>query len=607
MNISRLESPLRLNGHQNPWPASAIEDAIFAPAECSQPCVPPRTTLALADRAARERIYFLRHEIFATELGQHSTNDAHRLTDSLDEFNLYLTATISDELAGFISITPPTRNARAKRNPAYSIDKYISRDQLPFPIDERTFEIRLLSVLKPWRGSAVAALLMYGALRWVEAHGGSRIVAIGREAILDFYEKAGLNRTAISFQSGAVRYELLHATPAKLRRQAEALQIPARLERDTTWNLPFPFAKPAACFHGGAFFGAIGEKFDHLERSQEIINADVLDAWFPPAPAVIEALEKWGSWIVRSSPPPDSAGLIATIAAARHLPDDAILPGAGSSDLIFLALRAWFDSSARVLILDPTYGEYAHVLEKVIRCRVDRFTLKRSQGYRIDSTELGRMLQKNYDLVVLVNPNSPTGQHLRRNELEALLAKAPSTTRFWIDETYVDYVAPDQSIERYAAETENVVVCKSMSKVYALSGVRAAYLCANPAQLEFLRSITPPWAVSLPAQISAVRALESPDYYRQRYAETAALRMQLKTGLEAIGVEVIPAVANFLLFHLPNSSPSANELIQRCAGRGLFLRDASTMGAQLGPHAVRIAVKDEQTNERMLTLLRQML
>ena len=117
-----------------------------------------------------------------------------------------------------------------------------------------------------------------------------------------------------------------------------------------------------------------------------------------------------------------------------------------------------------------------------------------------------------YDLVVLVNPNSPTGQHIPRAKLANALRRAPAHTRVWVDETYVEYAGPGQSLEHFAAASENVLVCKSMSKVYGLSGARVAYLCAGPHQLEALRAITPPWVVSLPAQVAAVRALQNPDY-----------------------------------------------------------------------------------------------
>ena len=208
--------------------------------------------------------------------------------------------------------------------------------------------------------------------------------------------------------------------------------------------------------------------------------------------------------------------------------------------------------------------------------------------------------------MVLVNPNSPTGRHVPREELIAVLRHAPPATRIWVDETYVEYAGPDQSLETFAAASENVIVCKSMSKVYALSGVRAAYLCAGPHQLEPLRPITPPWAVSLPAQVAAVKALQDPAYYAARYEETHRLRGQLIESLRPLGLEIVPSVANFLLCHLPAGGPDAATVVSRCREHGLFLRDASIMGSQMGSHALRIAVKDADTNRRLVEVLQDL-
>jgi histidinol-phosphate/aromatic aminotransferase/cobyric acid decarboxylase-like protein len=170
----------------------------------------------------------------------------------------------------------------------------------------------------------------------------------------------------------------------------------------------------------------------------------------------------------------------------------------------------------------------------------------------------------------------------------------------------VDYAGPGQSLEPFAARSENVIVCKSMSKSYALSGARVAYLCAGPHQLESLRPLTPPWAVSLPAQIAAVKALEDPGYYAAKYEETHALRRQLIEMLKPLNWEIIPGVTNFVLCHLPENGPDADTLIARCRERGLFLRNAATMGTCLGDRAVRIAVKDAETNRRMVGILTEL-
>ena len=104
-----------------------------------------------------------------------------------------------------------------------------------------------------------------------------------------------------------------------------------------------------------------------------------------------------------------SEGLIARIAAVRGVAPEAVLPGGGSSSLIFLAMRQWLTRSSRTLILDPTYGEYAHVFDNVINCGTTRLCLNREDGYQVDLGGLETELEKAYDLCVIVNPNNPTG------------------------------------------------------------------------------------------------------------------------------------------------------------------------------------------------------
>jgi histidinol-phosphate/aromatic aminotransferase/cobyric acid decarboxylase-like protein len=371
-------------------------------------------------------------------------------------------------------------------------------------------------------------------------------------------------------------------------------------------EMSFPFLDAPCCFHGGAFFQAIGSGFDTLERREVIVNADVLDAWFPPSPGVVSTLEEHLSWLVRTSPPAQCEGLCEAVAAYRGVRRENILPGAGSSDLIYRAFRHWLDRESRVLILDPTYGEYRHVLEKVIGCRVELLKLLRQDGYRVNLDELARQIKQGYDLVVLVNPNNPTGRHIRRSDLESLLNTVPPETRMWIDEAYIDYVGAAESLERFAAERENVIVCKTMSKVYALSGMRVAYLCASPQQLSDLISLTPPWVVGLPAQVAAVRALQDAGYYEEQYERTHLMRGEMHEALQGIGIpEIVPGEANFLMFHLGESQPTGEEAIERAREAGVFVRDAANMGSDLGLRALRIAIKDPVGNERVLRTLRQ--
>ena len=206
---------------------------------------------------------------------------------------------------------------------------------------------------------------------------------------------------------------------------------------------------------------------------------------------------------------------------------------------------------------------------------------------------------------MLVNPNNPTGQLVPRREIEQLVARLAPRTRLWVDEAYLDYVDRSQSMERVAVTSANVFVCKSLSKVYALSGLRAAYLCGNAAEIARLRRLTPPWAVSLPAQLAAVRALEDVVYYRARYCETDRLRAQLRAALAALpGIDEICGAANFLLCHLTENAPPVESLLEDCRREGVYLRNVNNMGRALGTRVFRTAVKDAAANERITATLR---
>ncbi len=365
---------------------------------------------------------------------------------------------------------------------------------------------------------------------------------------------------------------------------------------------PIPISNTVVCAHGGAFWEAIGPDFTQLTRRIKVINADVLDAWFPPAPGVMETLNTDLPWLLRTSPPTESIGLRQAISAARQVPLDSLAVAAGSSSLMYLALRTWLTAESRVLLPDPTYGEYAHLLEEVIGCHVDRVDVD-------PEAILTAVSERNYDLLVLVNPNNPTGEFWPRATMENLANQIPTQTRIWVDEAYIDYAGAGESVEEIAAQSENMVVCKSLSKVYALSGARAAYLSGPPTMMQELHRLSPPWAVSLIAQVAAVAALEDPDYYAARYAETHVLRNGLQEMLHDAFSEwtISTSPANWLLCRLPQSGPIAAEVYYRCRTKNLFLRDLSALGPKLGPYALRIAVKDELQNQRIVeTLIRVM-
>jgi histidinol-phosphate/aromatic aminotransferase/cobyric acid decarboxylase-like protein/N-acyl-L-homoserine lactone synthetase len=548
-------------------------------------------------------IHELRHRVYAEELGQHLPNAEGRLVDGLDGDNVYLVAARGADRFGFVSVTPPWAGR-------YALDKYLNRAELPLLDEADVFEVRLLTVEPDARAGAAGALLMYAALRWIASRGGRRVVAMGRADLLGMYRAAGLRPVGRTVRSGAVDFEVLTGEVAELSRGAAGRHAAtvARLAAGVDWRLDAPFAPgPDGCEHGGASFTAVGADFRTLERRHEVVAADVLDAWFPPAPGAREVLAGDVGWVARTSPPTGAEGLLAELAAVRGLPPETLTVGAGSSDLIFRAFGRWLSPTSRVLLMDPGYGEYAHVTERVIGCRVDRFRLRRDEGWRIDPVRLSAAVAGGaYDLVVVVNPNNPTGRHAPSAELREVITAAPARTRWWIDEAYHGYVEAAESLAPFAARDPRVVVCTSMSKTYALSGVRAAYLVAEPGTAAELNRWTPPWAVGLPAQLAAVAALRDPAYYATALLRTHELRGRLAAELAAVdaSIAVEESVANFLTLTLPQGGPSAASLVAECRRHGVYLRDLSPLSPAYEGRTVRVAVRGTGENARIVDAFR---
>jgi histidinol-phosphate/aromatic aminotransferase/cobyric acid decarboxylase-like protein len=334
------------------------------------------------------------------------------------------------------------------------------------------------------------------------------------------------------------------------------------------------------------------------------VPADVLDAWFPPAPSVVEALRDDPAWIARTAPPTNADALRAALADTHSVPEACLALGAGSSDLIFRAFTAWLAPDVRALVPDPTYGEYAHVLERVVGARVDRFELPRDRGFALDvHAWADRVAEGGYDVAVLVNPNNPTGSVVEREALIAALERIPTTTLVWIDEAYSCYAPQPTSVITHAPWRPGLVVCRSLSKAYALSGLRIAIACASEDLAQELRARTPPWIVGLPAQVAAIAALGEGEYYAARHKETAELRERLVDRLRRLGFAVSTGCLNAVLVRLPAPLPDAATVTHLARREGVFVRDLTGLSAAFPGRTIRVAVRSDAENERIAEVL----
>ena len=558
-----------------------------------------KITVKIADQKEREEIYKYRYKIYSLELKQHKENPEKMLKDAIDEINTYIIVKINDNIAGFVSITPPGGK--------YGLDKYIDRTEFPY-IYDNMFEGRLFSVLEEFRGTNTAMLLFFAILRYVEENGGTKIMTIGRSDLVEFYEKTGLKNLDRSIQSGEVTFKLLYAEVKDIRKKAATVyeKMLSRITANIDWQLDFPMISNKVCFHGGEYINNSLEVLENPEKLKEIITADVLDAWFPPSSKVIDVLNKNLSLLIKTSPPVNGKFIEEKIARVRNIPKENVLVGSGSSDLIFLSFLNLLNEKSKVLLLDPCYGEYAHILKNVIKCGFDRFILEENDNFCVDIDKFSQILTKNYDMVVIINPNNPTGNLIDKDSLKNIIEKTNKNTIFWIDETYIDYIGKSNSLEELTKTHKNIIICKSLSKIFAFSGIRAAYLCSSPQIISKLRNITPPWQLSFLSQVAIFNALDDYSYYEQKYIETSILKEDFVSELSKINnIKVISHGANFIFCKILDEKTKSIDLINYCKNYNLYLRDVTNMGTNFHGKFFRIAVKDKDANKKMIEIIKE--
>ena len=526
----------------------------------------------------------LRHEVYAEELNQYDGNEEGTLEDPGKYFIVCLD---KEKLVGYVSLNDSNN---------FRMTKHLSESALEHDIISNltgnmstTYEVRALTVDPKYRGQKISEGLMIHVLNFLNQVGGSDIIAMGHIDVLGLYRKIGMNIIeGNSILVGALEYKTMHmdvvSTVKKYKHLIES-------------NEDDP------CYHGGASWDESG--FDFSLRDSLIV-ADVLDSPFPPCPEALEVISNQLERCCQESPPTHSEELIETISSVRGILSQNILVSSGSSSLMFSCLPRLLDQDSKVLILSPMYGEYEHILKHVIGCEITIFPLYADDGFVIDSESLVS-ISRSHDAIILVNPNSPTGVYsdiIHQVVSEINNPDIKSECKFiWVDETYIDYIEDAESLEPLVSKFPNLLVCKSMSKCYALSGLRVAYLSSQKA--DFLKRYIPPWSVSLPAQLAAISALNNPEYYLQQYQIIHQEREKLSKQLTEIGFKVYPGVANFLLTTLPeNCNFTSSSFIALCREKGLFVRDAQNMGVTLTDKSVRFAIRSPKENSAMFNLIR---
>ncbi|MCD7829174.1 MAG: threonine-phosphate decarboxylase CobD [Clostridiales bacterium] len=299
-------------------------------------------------------------------------------------------------------------------------------------------------------------------------------------------------------------------------------------------------------------------------------------------------------------PDPQCRALRRAIAEVEGVSPEQIFCGNGAAELLdrlALALRP-----RRAMVLAPTFGEYERAL-RANGCKAISHYLKPEREFDV-TEDLLRVLRPGLDLLILCNPNNPTGRTLSAPLLAELCRRCQALdTVLVVDESFLSLTDTEAQTDLRPLLTEcpRLALLRSLTKSYAMPGLRLGYLlCGDLVLLERVSLAGQPWGVSVPAQYAGIAAMRRSDWPRLGRKAAAPQRRRLTEELRKLGFRVWDSRANYLLFY----SSRQTDLRERLLQRDLLIRDCSGFPG-LGPGYYRIAVRTEAENTRLLQALEE--
>ncbi len=300
-------------------------------------------------------------------------------------------------------------------------------------------------------------------------------------------------------------------------------------------------------------------------------------------------------------PEPEGRGLKELLGRRLGIGTENLILGNGAVELIYLLAQAL--KPAKALIPAPTFSEYGAALE----CQGAQIRISYlQQDFRLDPDALELA---GCDLLVLCNPNNPTGYFLPEADFRAILDRARQERAFVVvDESFMDFLPPSRQWRafRYLAEYDRLFVLYSLTKFFAIPGLRLGCGIGSTGLVRELVSRKDPWNVNSLALAAGEAALREPEYEERSRRLIDEEREFLSRELGRLpGLKPYPAAANFLL--VQNSGAiRGRDLVHRLGVKGILVRDCGNFPG-LGERYFRVAVKDRKSNTRLLQALAQVL
>ena len=378
-------------------------------------------------------------------------------------------------------------------------------------------------------------------------------------------------------------------------------------------------------FHGGNIYKIFREKNikEILDYSSNINPYGIPESLKKRITENLEILERY--------PDPDYVELREKLAYLNKVDISNIILGNGATEIIFLFMKVI--NPKKILIVSPTFGEYERAVKATeiprdivsLSCsgdnknienkeiEIEYFELKESDDFKLNIGNLKNELEKKYDLLIICNPNNPTGKFLKLAQTEEILKECNKyDTKLFIDEAFIEFLADGmkESIINTEENKKNLFVTRAFTKFFAIPGLRLGYGMYFDKELEQkISEKKEPWSVNNIAEMAGLTVLDDTEYIEKTLKWITKEKIYMYEKLNEIsGIKVYETEVNFITGKIDEKlfSEGLNVKIlrEKMLEQGILIRDASNFKF-LDERFFRLAIKDRASNDRVIKAMKE--
>jgi len=382
-------------------------------------------------------------------------------------------------------------------------------------------------------------------------------------------------------------------------------------------------------FHGGNIYKIFREKNikEILDYSSNINPYGIPESLKKRITENLEILERY--------PDPDYVELREKLAYLNKVDISNIILGNGAIEIIFLFMEVI--NPKKILIVSPTFGEYERAVKATERVEdssilgdsnkkkddeksfgkqkieIEYFELKESDDFKLNIHNLKNELEKKYDLLIICNPNNPTGKFLKLSETEEILKECNKyNTKLFIDEAFIDFLKDGikESIINTKENKQNLFVTRAFTKFFAIPGLRLGYGVYFDKNLEKgISEKKEPWSVNNIAEMAGLTVLDDTEYIEKTLKWITKEKIYMYEKLNEInGIKAYKTEINFITVKIEDKlfSKELNVKIlrEKMLEYSILIRDASNFKF-LDERFFRLAIKNRKNNTRVIEVLKE--